>query len=114
VKRTIEQEPPKNNVTCPNRRDDEEKMTQGDEYGIEGRYVILSTRFQPTANYSHYFSPLAAPLPIRSMSFVVNFHTNSTPAFKVIVIGDVSVGKTSLISRSSEGVFRENHGSSLG
>ncbi|KAG2375225.1 hypothetical protein C9374_009848 [Naegleria lovaniensis] len=36
------------------------------------------------------------------------------PTFKVIVIGDVSVGKTSIISRFCDGEFKESYPSSLG
>ena len=52
-----------------------------------------------------------------STSLVSNFTTNTIsgpPTFKVVVLGDINVGKTSLIKRCIDNIFNENEDASMG
>lgn len=39
---------------------------------------------------------------------------NGPPTFKVVVLGDKNVGKTSLIKRCIDNIFNENEDASMG
>ena len=43
-----------------------------------------------------------------------NCHTNNEFLFKVLIIGDVAVGKSSILKRFAENVFHAHYGATIG